>query len=152
MSVYKVVKLTTGETLFAETKIEDDTIVMIDPIIVDYETSERGDALYGIPWMPFTLDRAHRITRKFLLYINELSPEFIKFYGAIMLRYELTKINNRFINQMEEEGGEPSLVATEMEQKMKDAHDSYCEKFGLEPLDRFSTKNPELTEKTRLLH
>ncbi len=131
---FVVVKLKSGETIFAEFIQElDYSYVIKNPrVIKTVHVDQSRDGLMLDQWIPFTDDTVFTIPEDVVLYIGQLSEVYIKHYGSCLMREELSKINSDGVVRIR--GGEVRTeVLKDLIEQIQDLGEEYSIKFGLPP-------------------
>lgn len=146
---YVVLKLRTGETLFAEIIGHDESVMeLINPFSV---ISGEGGSLSLSEWAPFTEESVYRIPHNICFYMSRLNKKFIKFYGSVILQSEINKIKDDVEETMEDRNDYHTMV--EGVERMKNITKELSEKFSLdEDAVDFSTFDEKLGKHKPVMH
>ncbi len=125
-------KLKTGETLFAEILTTNDThIIMHKPLQIHYDTSDGlGDRMFATEWVPYVIEEEFSIPTNMVYFIGYLNPQFIKFYGTVLMQAEISKIKKEVIDNMSDRSD--YSIMFDGVQRMKNVFSSMKSKYNLE--------------------
>jgi hypothetical protein len=129
-----VLKLKTGETLFAELieQLEESYVVRNPRQTKMFFDDSGKEGLILDHWIPYTNDEIFELNEDIVYYVGELSETYVKFYGACLLREELAKIHLEG-NHRVKEGEAGFSVYKEVMAQIKELGEDYSIKFGLSP-------------------
>jgi hypothetical protein len=127
-----VLKVKTGETLFAEILTTNDThIIMLKPLQIHYDVSEgMSDRMFATEWVPYTDDEQYPIPLSMIYYVGYLNDQFIKFYGSVLMQTEISKIKKEVVDNMADNSDYASML--DGVQQMKEVFDQMKDKYNLE--------------------
>ena len=132
LNPFYVLKLKTGETLFAEIVEQnvDDIVVRRPMMVKSFQYDDLREGLTLQSWVPFTDDEIFDIPLDIVYYMGELKEQFIKYYGSSMMREDLTKLRERGFNRVK--SGVPlSDIYQEILRQVKELGEDYSIKYGL---------------------
>ena len=146
---FVVLKLRTGETLFGEFIDQQDFAYRIrNPLIIKtFPVSNGKDGLYLDKWIPFTEEEIFDIPDDLCYTISNLSDNYIKFYGAFLLRQEITKVNMQG-NSRIREGEYGFSVYKDVVQTIKELGEDYAIKYGINPTQELMTEDDLSEDRT----
>ena len=148
---FYVLKLETGETLFAEViEKAEYSLVVRNPVIVKTLSIAPGkDGFYLELWNPFTEDEYHNIPIDLCYNLKHLSDSYVKHYGKFLMQNELQKLG--VAGAMKVGGGMGYFdVLKDVSTKAEELGESYAIKFGIKP-DAERISKEDLSE-DRVLH
>lgn len=133
-SPFVVIKLKTGETLFAEiTNITEDNYSVRNPRLVKIiQTNTGNEALFLDSWIPYTDDEIFDLGYDIVYYIGNLNDIHTKHYGSCLMREEIIKINKSGNGRLRD-GEFTGSVYKDVIQQMKDLGEEYSIKYGIPP-------------------
>jgi FtsZ-binding cell division protein ZapB len=127
---YYVLKLKTGETLFAEITeiIGNESLTIENPWIVR-EDGETGQ-LFSSKWVPYTDNITQTLHIDMVYVLQPLNSKFTRFYGSMMLQTEINELKEEISSNLNDRKDYHALSIGV--NRMKEIVKSYQEKFGLE--------------------
>ncbi len=150
-SPFAVLKLTTGETLFAElVDVGDYSFTVKHPRLVKIVGLSPGSRQEGfglVPWIPFTDDEIFELKEQIVYYIGELNEESIKFYGATLMREEIAKLNINGKKRLED-GEYGFTVYKEVLEAIRELGEDYSIKYGISPMEHTITDEDLSSDRT----
>lgn len=131
---YYVLKLNTGETLFAEiihydeTREPDDSYYLMNPLKLIEDTV---DSFGAVEWLPFSDEEIIPVKKNAVFLKNMLSDEYKSFYGSVLMQILLTKIRKDIATKSTSEQSELEIIFESIE-KMKAMILALSEKFNFD--------------------
>ena len=127
---YCVIKLITGETLFAEILSKTDTqITILNPLEIHMSHND-GDSMSATEWMPFVSQEVFSISVNAVFFVGALNNYFMKFYGSVLLQSEISKIKREISESMQTRMDYPAML--EGVERMKKLAQTLKDKFKLD--------------------
>lgn len=158
MSPFFILKLKTGETLFAEiVEHNEDDIVVRKPLVVKTFPVDMGrEGLILNHWIPYTEDEIFDIPVDLVYYMGGLKEQFIKYYGSVLMREELAALREQ-VEKRSNKGEHYSDVYKEILSEVISLGEDYSIKYGLNPEELIpQPHNSEIEEEdlgeARILH
>lgn len=124
---FYVLKLVTGETLFAEIiGIEEEILQLLNPLLV----KEQEDTLLAQQWMPYTDKHIHKLPIAMCYYMECLNKKFTKFYGSVILQSKITEIKEETFDTMNDR--EDYYTMSQGVERIKEISEFMQEKYDLD--------------------
>jgi hypothetical protein len=127
--MFFALKLTTGETLFAEVISADEhAMTIINPmqVTIGFDNQEQ---IAMMPWVPFATRKEIPIPIRMIFFADPLNNQFFEYYGKVVIQSEMNKIKHEVYNKMVD--GNDYLVMFEGLEKMKKVSEELMLKFGI---------------------
>lgn len=143
--------------LFAEAEdFDDDRIVLLDPFLIKSTPGQTAgsEVIYGTPWIPFTDDTFFTIPLKAIYYVGNLNDAYIKFYGAIVMKYKIALLHEMAMSRIEN-GEDDISVFTDVMFQIEETSKFHSNKFQIEEIDLAAFKEKlgfGVKEANRILH
>lgn len=138
---FVVIKLKTGETLFAEiVSTLEYKVTVRNPFIVKTYSAGNKEAHILDRWIPFTDDEIFDIPDELCYYIGELNEQHVKFYGSYLLRLEISKLNVKGNNRIK--NGEFGFsVYKDVADEIRELGEDFSIKYGISPNEHQITED-----------
>lgn len=130
---FVVLKMKTGETIFAEVMDADsDRYTVRYPMILRPFEVDGQEHITLARWMPFNDDEIFDFPAEIVYYIGNISETYVRFYGSAVIREKVAKIQ-AIGKQRIEDGELSSDVLRSVIKQISDLGDEASIKYGLSP-------------------
>ena len=134
---YWGMKLRSGSTIFAELIELDESAqgayyIIQDPLVYEQRETRDGIGVSLLPYVPYTKDTKCKISADEIFLANQLSPEFVSYYGRALMQIQLASIKEKFQNLLSGEIAEDYYVILMMLEALKDEAQKFEERFDID--------------------
>ena len=149
---YAVIKLVCGETIFAKYSVmPDDVIRLTNPMVVKLVSGENEDVVNCSEWMPFVTGPHYYLPTKSILYVGPLSERYKSYYGMVLLKNEVEKMQEEAKSRVEQ-GENEVVVMHDLLDRMEVVCLEITGEFGIEGPDLDSLRKKYSEKLKYVLH